>query len=82
MLMTIWIGYWCRFEPYPTCIVSYIHHYTSSKLIAESVPTNLSFEIDDLEEPWTFTKPFTYIHSRMMMLSFYDWPKFFQQSFT
>ncbi|KAG0652168.1 putative methyltransferase [Hyphodiscus hymeniophilus] len=46
------------------------------------IPQNLSFEIDDLEEPWTFSKPFSYIHSRMMMVSFYNWKKFFDQSLT
>ncbi|KAK1532304.1 methyltransferase domain-containing protein [Colletotrichum costaricense] len=37
----------------------------------EFVPPNVLFEIDDIEEPWTFTKPFDYIHSRMMKGNFF-----------
>ena len=37
------------------------------------VPPNLSFEIDDIEEPWTFTKKFDFIHSRMMVGSLASW---------
>lgn len=45
------------------------------------VPPNVSFEIDDLEEPWTFSDKFDFIYSRMMTSSFADWPRFFGQSF-
>ncbi|KAL2060667.1 hypothetical protein VTL71DRAFT_9308 [Oculimacula yallundae] len=45
------------------------------------VPPNASFEIDDLEEPWSFSEKFDYIHSRMMTGSFAHWPKFFEQAF-
>ncbi|RDW77591.1 methyltransferase-containing protein [Coleophoma cylindrospora] len=45
------------------------------------VPTNLMFEIDDLEESWTFSSKFDYIHAGMMCGSFHNWPKFYQQSF-
>lgn len=46
-----------------------------------SLPPNLIFEIDDLEADWTFSEPFDYIHSRMMLRSFADWPRFFKQCF-
>jgi hypothetical protein len=46
-----------------------------------SVPGNVQFEIDDLEEPWTFTFKFDYIHSMMMTGAFRDWPNFYRQAF-
>ena len=46
-----------------------------------SVPPNLVFEIDDLEEPWTFSFKFNYIHSKMMAGAFQDWKRFYQQSY-
>ncbi|KAK3326090.1 S-adenosyl-L-methionine-dependent methyltransferase [Apodospora peruviana] len=46
-----------------------------------SVPPNLSFEIDDLEQPWNFTHKFDYIHCQLMIGAFQDWLKFFRQSF-
>ncbi|KAH7327120.1 S-adenosyl-L-methionine-dependent methyltransferase [Rhexocercosporidium sp. MPI-PUGE-AT-0058] len=45
------------------------------------VPSNAKFEIDDPEEPWSFSEKFDYIHSRMMTGSFANWPKFFEQAF-
>lgn len=44
-------------------------------------PPNVSFQIDDAEEQWTYSHKFDFIYSRMMTASFADWPKFFQQSF-
>jgi cyclopropane fatty-acyl-phospholipid synthase-like methyltransferase len=45
------------------------------------VPQNVTFEIDDLEEPWTFTTKFDLIYSRMMVASFASFLGFFEQSF-
>ncbi|OHE94895.1 methyltransferase domain-containing protein [Colletotrichum orchidophilum] len=45
------------------------------------VPPNVRFEIDDIEEPWTFSNLFDYIHSRMMKGSIRDWKKFLQRCF-
>lgn len=42
-------------------------------LIVFSVPPNLKFEIDDLEEDWTWSRPFSYIHSRVMTGAVNDW---------
>jgi hypothetical protein len=36
--------------------------------------------IDDLEEPWTFSKKFDFIHSRMMVGSFASWENFLGQA--
>ncbi len=35
---------------------------------------------DDLEQPWTFAEKFDFIYSRMMMGSFDNIPKFFNQA--
>ncbi|KXH46157.1 hypothetical protein CSIM01_11061 [Colletotrichum simmondsii] len=37
------------------------------------VATNVKFEIDDIDEEWTYTIPFDYIHSRFMSSSIADW---------
>jgi hypothetical protein len=46
-----------------------------------SVPPNLSFIIDDAEDPWAFNEKFDFIHGRMMVGSFSDVPRFFQQAY-
>jgi cyclopropane fatty-acyl-phospholipid synthase-like methyltransferase len=45
------------------------------------IPPNLTFEVDDLEEQWTFPEPFDFIFARMMVGSFANFPRFFEQSF-
>ncbi|TIC99305.1 Secondary metabolism regulator LAE1 [Colletotrichum higginsianum] len=47
----------------------------------EFVPPNVRFEIDDVEEPWTYSLPFDYIHSRMMTFSIGNWDAYLQQAF-
>ncbi|KAK2041973.1 methyltransferase domain-containing protein [Colletotrichum somersetense] len=47
----------------------------------EFVPPNVRFEIDDVEEDWTFSTPFDYIHSRMMTGSIRDWKRFIKQCY-
>ncbi|KXH67422.1 hypothetical protein CSAL01_11958 [Colletotrichum salicis] len=39
----------------------------------ESLPPNVDFEIDDIEEEWVFDGSFDYIHSRLMTSSIVDW---------
>ncbi|KAJ3547835.1 hypothetical protein NM208_g1306 [Fusarium decemcellulare] len=46
------------------------------------VPPNVEFQVDDLEDEWTFTEPFDYIYTRFMTVSFANWPRFFDQSLT
>ncbi|KAM0559959.1 hypothetical protein ACHAPJ_003913 [Fusarium lateritium] len=46
------------------------------------VPPNVQFQVDDLEDEWTFSEPFDYIYTRFMTVSFANWPRFFDQSFT
>ncbi|KAJ0379377.1 hypothetical protein COL26b_002219 [Colletotrichum chrysophilum] len=44
-------------------------------------PPNVSFEIDDIDEPWTYSRPFDYIHSRMMTSSVANWKTYIQNCF-
>ncbi|OHE95755.1 hypothetical protein CORC01_08896 [Colletotrichum orchidophilum] len=45
------------------------------------VPPNVRFEIDDIEEEWTYSKPFDYIHSRFMNASIADWKKYVKKCY-
>lgn len=45
------------------------------------IAPNVTFQIDDLEEPWTFSQKFDFIYSRMMVGGFADFPRFFEQAF-
>ncbi|KAL0933876.1 methyltransferase domain-containing protein [Colletotrichum truncatum] len=52
-----------------------------SAAFPDFTPPNVKFEIDDLEEPWTYSRPFDYIHSRMMNGSVGDWELYAQRCF-
>jgi hypothetical protein len=45
------------------------------------VPPNLSFQVDDLEDEWSYNNKFDFIFGRMLVGSIGDWPKFIRQSF-
>ncbi|KAH7152756.1 S-adenosyl-L-methionine-dependent methyltransferase [Dactylonectria macrodidyma] len=45
------------------------------------VPPNLSFQIDDIEDDWTYSKPFDYIHSSFMTASIANWTEFLTKCF-
>jgi SAM-dependent methyltransferase len=45
------------------------------------VPPNLEFQIDDLEDTWSFSGRFDFIYARMMTGSFANWPRFFNQCY-
>jgi len=47
----------------------------------EWVPPNCRFEIDDVEEPWTYKNDFDFIHARDFLFSIRDWPKLVGQAF-
>ncbi|OJD32213.1 methyltransferase domain-containing protein [Diplodia corticola] len=38
------------------------------------VPPNVKFEVDDIEEPWTYAEPFDLIFSRYMDAAISNWP--------
>ena len=40
------------------------------------VPTNVKFEVDDVESDWLHEEKFSFIFSRYMAASILDWPKF------
>ncbi|KAF5013416.1 hypothetical protein FDECE_604 [Fusarium decemcellulare] len=43
------------------------------------VPPNVQFEIDDIDEEWTYSEPFDYIHSRFMNFSVKDWKSYLEK---
>jgi len=46
------------------------------------VPPNLSFEIEDADEDWTFKPKFDLVHSRVLNdTSLKDWSHFYQEAF-
>jgi trans-aconitate methyltransferase len=45
------------------------------------VPPNLRFQIENAEEPWAYSKPFDYIHTRDLGGSIGDWPKLMRQAY-
>ncbi|ODH49102.1 hypothetical protein GX48_04720 [Paracoccidioides brasiliensis] len=45
------------------------------------VPTNCRFELDDLEKEWTWSQPFDYIFSRMMVGSFANFSHLAEESY-
>ncbi|GJC93151.1 methyltransferase [Colletotrichum higginsianum] len=48
---------------------------------SNSVPPNVKFEVDDVEESWTFSQPFDYIHSRLMTGSISNWEKYIRECY-
>ncbi|KAJ4186297.1 hypothetical protein NW759_016950 [Fusarium solani] len=52
-----------------------------SRIQPSFVPTNISFFLDDLEDPWTFSQKFDFVYGRMLTRSLRNWPKFIQQSY-
>ena len=41
----------------------------------------MSFEVDDIEAPWAFSRPYDFIHCRYLAGSIVDWPKLMRQAF-
>ncbi|KAK1621931.1 S-adenosyl-L-methionine-dependent methyltransferase [Colletotrichum phormii] len=52
-----------------------------SPIQPQFVPPNVKFEVDDIEDSWTYSRPFDYIHSRMMNSSISKWEEYIRQSF-
>ncbi|KAI8187627.1 Cytochrome P450 monooxygenase lolP1 [Colletotrichum sp. SAR 10_65] len=44
-----------------------------------SVPPNVKFEVDDIEQPWAYDELFDYVHIRGMTSSISDWPAFLEK---
>jgi len=45
------------------------------------VPSNCTFEVDDVEKEWVWTKPFDFIFARMLGGSFTDTQAFIKKAF-
>jgi trans-aconitate methyltransferase len=45
------------------------------------IPPNLTFEVDDIESPWTFSRKFDFIHCRGLGNAVHDWPRLMRQTF-
>lgn len=45
------------------------------------VPPNCRFEVDDFEQPWSFSQPFDYIHGRELEGAIRNHEQLFQQAF-
>ncbi|KAF4773972.1 hypothetical protein HER10_EVM0007297 [Colletotrichum scovillei] len=52
-----------------------------SPSMPQFIPPNVRFEIDDLEEPWVYSQPFDYIHTRAMNSSITDWKVYIKKCF-
>jgi len=73
-------GIWCigMGDAYPSAEIIGVDISASMPTF---VPTNVSFEIDNVEDRWTYSRPFDYIHCRYMAGSIMDWPKLMQQCY-
>ncbi|KAK1726215.1 hypothetical protein CaCOL14_002727 [Colletotrichum acutatum] len=45
------------------------------------VPPNVRFEINDIEEEWLYSRPFDYIHSRIITGGISDWKKMIKKAY-
>ncbi|OKL64355.1 hypothetical protein UA08_00971 [Talaromyces atroroseus] len=67
--------------------IDFAHDHPSASVIGTDlspiqpsfVPPNCKFEVDDYEEPWTFTQKFDFVHARMLAGSIADGTSLFQQ---
>jgi len=74
-------GIWaCEFgEQYPSCEVTGID---LSPMQPSFVPPNVKFEIDNIEQEWTWPDDtFDYIHLRAMIGSIKDWDRLYRQAY-
>lgn len=73
-------GLWCidMGDVYPSASVIGVDISPSQVTF---VPPNVKFEIDDVEQEWTFRTPFDYIHGQYLMGAIRDWPRLLKQCF-
>ncbi|KAL1987707.1 hypothetical protein VTN96DRAFT_2547 [Rasamsonia emersonii] len=45
------------------------------------VAPNVKFLIDDIEQPWVYSKPFDFVHARFLALSIRDYKKLLKQAY-
>ncbi|KAI8164212.1 hypothetical protein K4K49_001354 [Colletotrichum sp. SAR 10_70] len=58
-----------------------VRGFDLSPVQPEYTPPNVRFEVADLEDPWTWSQPFDYIHSRMMNSSISNWKEYFKKCY-
>jgi hypothetical protein len=58
-----------------------LHTNTSNTPDSASVPPNVSFYVDDLEDEWNFSAKFDFIFSRFMTGSIRNWSKYLKQCY-
>lgn len=46
-----------------------------------SVPANVTFYVDDLEDDWDYEEPFDFIYGRMLSGALMNYPAFIKQAF-
>jgi hypothetical protein len=49
--------------------------------VGTRVPPNVKFEVDDIENEWTYNLPFDFIHCRAMAAVIANWPRLVKQCF-
>ncbi|KAI8649253.1 hypothetical protein NCS57_01461900 [Fusarium keratoplasticum] len=64
-------------DEHPECEVTGVD---LSPIQPTAIPPNVSFYVDDLEEPWGYSTKFDFVFARFLTGSIRDWPKFFRQS--
>ncbi|KIX95772.1 uncharacterized protein Z520_08480 [Fonsecaea multimorphosa CBS 102226] len=65
-------------DVYPSAVVVGVD---ISPTMPKIVPPNVQFEIDDVQDPWTYSKQADYIHCRYMVGSISDWPRLMRQCY-
>ncbi|ODH49896.1 hypothetical protein GX48_03985 [Paracoccidioides brasiliensis] len=45
------------------------------------IPPNVMFEVDDIEDDWSYRTPFDFIHSRYLATAISDWPRLVRQAY-
>ncbi|OLN95723.1 hypothetical protein CCHL11_02734 [Colletotrichum chlorophyti] len=85
-LMSVSAGYRCRPFSHAATVVREELRFpnptaTTALTSNLSVPPNVKFEIDDVEDSWTYSRPFDYIHSRMMNSAIVKWQEYLHQCY-
>lgn len=73
-------GAWCieMSDAYPSAEVVGVELSPSQPTL---VPPNLTFQIDDFDDEWTYSRSFDYIHARLLAGRIRDWPRLLRQCF-
>lgn len=73
-------GTWCieMADAYPSAEVVGVELSPSQPML---VPPNLTFQIDEFDDEWTYSRSFDYIHARLLAGRVRDWPRLMRQCF-